>query len=207
MHEKSETDRPINSTTHRFVLNSTSTGKLQHLPRGTLIPTTFHELPAMKSAASLNTSSSSVYPLLQDWGLWEGGKYPVLFTFPQAASSLLRALTAPLLLTLVGWIAPLFPRLLSLPSFLSFLPSPVIGQLQHFWTSIMAVKLHQWLSCWQTCHPIKFRFDDQGAGSRELNGKTECDKPGREGERKKERKRDRDYSISKLAKSGINSIS
>lgn len=69
----------------------------------------------------------------------------------------------------------------------------------------MAVKVHQWLSCWQTCRPIKVRLDDQGAGSRELKGKTEYDKPGREGER--DRNRDGDYSISKLAKSGINSIS
>lgn len=80
---KCENDRPINSTTHLFVLSSTSTGKLQHLPRGTLIPTTSHALPAMKSAASLNTSSSSVYPLLSDWGLWEGGKYCCLLSHRQ----------------------------------------------------------------------------------------------------------------------------
>lgn len=89
----------------------------------------------------------------------------------------------------------------------SFAPSlPCRWTVRLFWTSIIAVKLHQWLSCRQTCRPIKVRLVGQGAESRrEKKSKTSLEKEGGR-EREKDRNRHRDYSISKLGKSGVNSI-
>lgn len=184
---KCENDRPINSTTHLFVLSSTSTGKLSAPPKRDFNPnnlpcTSCYEISCLLEHILILCLSAAVGPRPLR------GRQILLFTFPQAASS---RLTASLLLALVGWMSPpLHPA--SVTPFFSFAPSlPCCWTVRLFRTSIIAVKLHQWLSCWQTCGPIKVRLDDQGGGSkREKHSRTSLEKEGG-----RERKTERDTGI------------